>query len=121
MTNGERRQHSCEMYEVIHRIEDKVDKIAERQVEYIGKTEKLEGIVTNGLRSTVNEIKDKLEKFCDSHEKRMVKLEAFSWFREWVSDLRNNLFKYVVMMAIVGGVIYIILTHGHDILEKIFK
>ena len=32
MTNGERRKHTCEMYEVIHRIEDKVDKIAERQV-----------------------------------------------------------------------------------------
>ena len=46
MTNGERRKHTCEMYEVIHRIEDKVDKIAERQVIYIGKTEKLEGVVS---------------------------------------------------------------------------
>jgi hypothetical protein len=35
MTNGERRKHSCEMYEVIHRIEDKVDAIAERQVVYM--------------------------------------------------------------------------------------
>lgn len=121
MSNGERRQHTCEMYEVIHRIEDKVDKIAERQVIYIGKTEKLEGIVTNGLRSTVNEIKDKLEKFCDGHEKRLIKLEGFAWFREWVSDLRNNLFKYVVLLAITGGIIYVIITHGHDILEKIFK
>ena len=121
MTNGERRKHTCEMYEVIHRIEDKVDKIAERQVEYIGKTEKLEGIVTNGLRSTVNEIKDRLELFCANHEARVVKLESFSWFRDWVSDLRNNLFKYVVLFAIVGGIIYIIITHGHDILEKIFR
>lgn len=121
MSNGERRQHSCEMYEVIHRIEDKVDKIAERQVIYIGKTEKLEGIVTNGLRSTVNEIKDRLELFCANHEARVVKLESFSWFRDWVSDLRNNLFKYVVLFAIVGGIIYIIITHGHDILEKIFR
>lgn len=121
MTNGERRKHSCEMYEVIMRIEEKVDAIAERQVVYIGKTEKLEGIVTNGLRSTVNEIKDKLELFCANHEARVVKLESFSWFRDWVSDLRNNLFKYVVLFAIVGGIIYIIITHGHDILEKIFR
>jgi len=121
MTNGERRKHTCEMYEVIHRIEDKVDKIAERQVIYIGKTEKLEGIVTNGLRSTVNEIKDRLELFCANHEARVVKLESFSWFRDWVSELRNNLFKYVILFAIVGGIIYIIITHGHDILEKIFR
>ena len=121
MTNGERRKHTCEMYEVIHRIEDKVDKIAERQVIYIGKTEKLEGIVTNGLRSTVNEIRSKLDKLCEENEKRLGKLESFSWFRDWVSELRNNLFKYVILFAIVGGIIYVIITHGHNILEKIFK
>ena len=66
-------------------------------------------------------VKDKLEKFCDGHEKRLIKLEGFAWFREWVSDLRNNLFKYVVLLAITGGIIYVIITHGHDILEKIFR
>lgn len=121
MTNGERRKHTCEMYEVIMRIEGKVDAIAERQMVYIGKTEKLEGIVTNGLRSTVNDIKEKLEKFCDGHEKRLIKLEGFAWFRDWVSDLRNNLFKYVILLALIGGGIYVMITHGHDILEKIFR
>lgn len=121
MSNGERRAHTCEMYEVIHRIEEKVDKIAERQVVYIGKTEKLEGIVTNGLRSTVEQIKSKLDNFCEDNEKRLVKLESFSWFRDWVSSLRNNLFKYVVLLAILGGIVYVIITHGKQIIEGIFR
>jgi hypothetical protein len=88
----------------------------------------LEGIVTNGLRSTVNDIKDKLESFCAYYAKqegaqdaRLVKLESFSWFREWVNGLRNNLFKYFILLAVSGGVIYILITHGHEIIDRIFK
>lgn len=109
------------MWDTINRIEDKLDQIADRQLIYIGKTEKLEGIVTNGLSSTIHDIKKQLDALCPNVEKRLSKLEAFAWFRDWISELRNNLFKYLVILSIVGGLLYLLISHGREILANIVK
>ena len=94
-------------------------KYMEKQATICGTVNRIEGKVENGLSSTVQETQEQVKAL---HEKIAV-LEDFQWFREWITDLRNNVFKYLVKWAFVGGVIsigYVVLMiYGQKFIAKV--
>jgi hypothetical protein len=75
----------------------------QRQADTSAVVDRIEHKVDNGLTSAVVETKEQVQAL---HDKITV-LEDFGWFREWVTDLRNNVFKYLLKWAFVGGAISI--------------
>lgn len=110
-----------QLMDTIDRIETKVDAISVRQSEYIAKTVKIEGIVTNGLASNVKYMRDRLDKFCEEAEKRFIEIEKFSWFRQWMTGLRDNLFQNILRLIMIGGGIFLIMRFGDEIIRGIVK
>lgn len=110
-----------QLMETIDRIEDKVDAISMRQTEYIAKTEKIEAIVTNGLAGNVKYMRERLDKFCEEAERRFVEIEKFSWFRTWMTGLRDNLFQNILRLILIGGGIYMVVCFGNEIVKGIVK
>lgn len=102
-------------------IEDKLDLIIDRQLEYSNRITKLETLVTNGLSHNVIEIRTKMDVICEEFGERLTELESFSWFRKSVSKLRDNLFIYFIQLSIVGGVVYVLIHFGKDVLDKVLK
>ena len=110
-----------QLMDTIDRIETKVDAISVRQTEYIAKTVKIEGIVTNGLASNVKYMRERLDKFCEEAEKRFIEIEKFSWFRQWMTGLRDNLFQNILRLIMIGGGILLIMRFGDEIIRGIVK
>ena len=110
-----------QLMDTIDRIETKVDAISVRQTEYIAKTVKIEGIVTNGLASNVKYMRERLDKFCEEAEKRFIEIEKFSWFRQWMTGLRDNLFQNLLRLILIGGGIYMVVCFGNEIVKGLIK
>lgn len=114
-------------------MDSKLDTVVDRQIAYVAKTERLEAIVTNGLSTTVREIKDRLEVFHDemctnfqahknnfvSHGDRLMELEKFSWFRTWVTQARDDLFKNIMKLIGLGGLLYLLFHFGEEFIKKV--
>lgn len=92
-------------------IENKLDTIISRQLKYmemhtetIKDVTRIRGIIENGLKKDV----------CDTAEcvKELVSkvrvLEDFSWFRNWMNHMRDNLFKNIMKVGFAGAIIYFI-------------
>ena len=129
----ERRQNwTCEAHhelvESLRDINHKLDGMIERQIAYAEtsarieeKQESIERIVTNGLSHNVANISKRLDVFCDEVKKRLDQLEEFQWFRMPITQLRDSIFWYVLKIAFAGGVIYLILHYGKEIIHGTFK
>ena len=129
----ERRQNwTCEAHhELVASLRDinhKLDGMIERQIAYAEtsarieeKQESIERIVTNGLSHSVANISKRLDVFCDEVKKRLDQLEEFQWFRMPITQLRDSIFWYVLKIAFAGGVIYLILHYGKEIIHGTFK
>ena len=129
----ERRQNwTCEAHhELVSSLRDinhKLDGMIERQIAYAEtsarieeKQESIERIVTNGLSHSVANISKRLDVFCDEVKKRLDQLEEFQWFRMPITQLRDSIFWYVLKIAFAGGVIYLILHYGKEIIQGTFK
>ena len=129
----ERRQNwTCEAHhELVASLRDinhKLDGMIERQIAYAEtsarieeKQESIERIVTNGLSHNVANISKRLDVFCDEVKKRLDQLEEFQWFRMPITQLRDSIFWYVLKIAFAGGVIYLILHYGKEIIHGTFK
>ena len=129
----ERRQNwTCEAHhELVTSLRDinhKLDGMIERQLDYAEtsarieeKQESIERIVTNGLSHNVANISKRLDVFCDEVKKRLDQLEEFQWFRMPITQLRDSIFWYVLKIAFAGGVIYLILHYGKEIIHGTFK
>lgn len=121
----ERRKGVCayhqDLADALGRIEEKLEVMAERQVTYIAKTERIEAIVTNGLSQNVQSIKRQLDTFCEEVRKRLDVLDSFSWFRNWMNSVRDDLFKNIVKLAFIGGVVYLAYHFGDKIIGLLLK
>ena len=102
-------------------MNEKIDLILERQLEYSNRITKLETIVTNGMSHNIIEIREKLETVCEQYGKRLAVLESFAWFRTAVSNLRDNLFINIIKLSVVGGVIYVLVHFGNEIVKMVLK
>ena len=122
----ERRQNwTCEAHhELVASLRDinhKLDGMIERQIAYAEtsarieeKQESIERIVTNGLSHNVANISKRLDIFCDEVKKRLDELEEFQWFRMPITRLRDSIFWYLFKIAAVGGVLYLIIHYGKE-------
>ena len=129
----ERRQNwTCEAHhELVTSLRDinhKLDGMIERQIAYAEtsarieeKQQSIERIVTNGLSHNVANISKRLDVFCDEVKKRLDQLEEIQWFRMPITQLRDSIFWYVLKIAFAGGVIYLILHYGKEIIHGTFK
>jgi len=65
----------------------------------------LQGVIEDGLKSTVADMKCKVD---EVHSK----VENFTWFSEWVTQVRDNLFKNAIKVACFGAIIWFIFNFG---------
>ena len=129
----ERRQNwTCgahhELVESLRDINQKLDGMIVRQIAYADtsarieeKQEQIERIVTNGLSHNVANITKRLDIFCDEVKKRLDELEEFQWFRLPITKLRDSIFWYLVKIAAAGGMLYLIIHYGKEIIQGTFK
>ena len=127
----ERRQNwTCgahhELVESLRDINQKLDGMIVRQIEYAEtsarieeRQENIERIVTNGLSHNVADIAKRLDIFCEEVKKRLDELEDFKWFRLPVTKLRDKIFWYVLKIALAGGAIYLIIHYGGNVIKRI--
>jgi len=129
--DAERRQNwTCsshhELVESLRDINQKLDGMIVRQIEYAEtsarieeRQENIERIVTNGLSHNVAAIAERLDIFCEEVKKRLDLLEEFQWFRLPVTKLRDKIFWYVLKIALAGGAIYLIIHYGGNVIKRI--
>ncbi|MFA5409884.1 MAG: hypothetical protein WC343_14015 [Bacilli bacterium] len=98
--------------EALGNIDAKLDKISERQIDYIERTVRIEAIVTNGLASTVNGLRKDMAQYIsaaqqkfDDFDKRLCIVETFAWFRDWVTALKDTVFKNFLKILIAGALL----------------
>jgi len=127
----ERRQNwTCgahhELVESLRDINQKLDGMIVRQIEYAEtsarieeRQENIERIVTNGLSHNVADIAKRLDIFCEEVKKRLDELEDFKWFRLPVTKLRDKIFWYVLKIALAGGAIYLIIHYSGNVIKRI--
>ncbi len=98
-------------------IEDKLDQIIERQISQIQDITHIKYVVENGLKTSVLETVETLKIIT----KRIEIIEKFSWFVEWMTQMRDNLFKNTLKIALIGGGICVIIYFGNDLVNKIIS
>lgn len=102
-------------------INEKLDIIMDRQLDYSNRITKLETLVTNGLSHNVIEIRTKMDVICEEFGKRLTELESFGWFRKPMNELRDSTIGTFIKLAFVGGSIYFLIHFGNAILDKVLK
>ena len=102
-------------------MNEKIDLILERQLEYSNRISVLETLVKNGMSHNIIEIREKLETVCEQYGKRLAVLESFAWFRTAVSNIRDNLFINIIKLSVVGGIIYVLVHFGNEIVKMVLK
>jgi hypothetical protein len=130
---NERRQNwTCEAHhELVASLRDinhKLDGMIDRQIAYAEtsarieeKQESIERIVTNGLSHNVANIAKRMDDFCVEVKRRLDELEEFQWFRLPITRLRDSIFWYLFKIAAVGGVLYLIIHYGKEMVQGTFK
>ena len=129
----ERRQNwTCgahhELVESLRDINQKLDGMIVRQIAYADtsarieeKQEQIERIVTNGLSHNVANIAKRLDIFCEEVKKRLDELEEFQWFQLPITKLRDSIFWYLIKIAAIGGMLYLIIHYGKEVITGTFK
>jgi hypothetical protein len=90
------------------RLEDNIDKILanqerymEHQVDLVADVAEIKAIVNNGLKAKIAQTTDVMNEL----RSKMATLDNFQWFREFVNDLRNKMFKTLIKYALIGGIL----------------
>ena len=111
-----------EMMATINRLERKIDKMEEGRVGIARSVAVVQKTIDNGLRGDIQKALTAIVQTgeeCRGFNNRLQVLEGFSWFREWVTDLRTNLFKNtmkIIFIVIIG----LLLFHVSDTLMREF-
>jgi hypothetical protein len=112
--------------ERMERIEKSLDKISDRQIDYITKQEDLaksvnaiKVIVENGLQKNVKQ----LEAAAIQVDAKIKTLSEGQWFIDIVNEFRTGLVKRCLKFAFFGGVVALsytaIIAFGNDVFPKI--
>ena len=98
-------------------------KVLERQEEHKLDIVRLQDSVENGLKSTVAETKVHVEEIKERVAIIETGVTAFSWFTEWVTDLRTDLFKKTLRLAFYGGlvvaIVWFVVSFGKQSIIKL--
>ena len=114
--------------EAIGNVYAKLDKISERQIDYIERTARIEAIVTNGLTSNVNGLRKDVAQFISvtqasisELDKRLRVVEAFAWFRDWITAVKDAIFKNVMKLAFLGAILAAAAYFGWGKIKGLFQ
>jgi len=109
-------------------LKETMSKLLDRQQSHHDELATVKYIVSNGLQAEVKKTAENVDKLCshvgeicNHYELRFVKLETFSWFRDWMTDLRDHVFKYIIIASALGGVAYVMINYGRETLTKLLK
>ena len=102
-------------------MNEKLDLLMAGQLEYSNRISVLETLVKNGMSHNIIEIKNKMETVCEQYGKRLTVLESFAWFRNSVNNIRDNLFMNLIRLAVIGGIIYVLVHFGNEIVKMVLK
>jgi hypothetical protein len=91
---------------------EKLDQVSERQIEYIKTQARLEYAISNGMRTDIMVIRERLDTFCagvGSELKeirgRIDALDSFAWFRNLANKLKDNAIEFLIKAVIAGALI----------------
>ena len=117
-----------ELVASLNTINEKLDGMIERQIEYAersvrieAKQEQIERIVTNGLSHNVANIAKRLDVFCDEVKRRLDELEEFQWFRKPITAWRDSFFLTALKVAMIGALIYVVIHFGKECVTMVMK
>ena len=109
-------------------LKETMGKLLDRQQAHHDELADVKHIVSNGLQSTTQRTSESVvklcahvEEICVKNEARFVELEKFSWFRVWMNDLRDHVFKYIVIASALGGVAYVLINYGRETMTRLLK
>ena len=111
---GKERRMARAVCPLHNNIEEKLDDIIERQIAQAETVIHIKSVVENGLKSAVVDLVKEVKRITE----RVNVIDEFAWFREWVTQLRNNLFKNSLKLAAVGGIIYFVIHFGDKLLTR---
>jgi hypothetical protein len=127
-TGKERRNAVIPVCGLHKNIDGKLDRILERQEGHIADIQHIKDVVENGLKTAVintngnvAELRDRVTKIKESLSLLEEGFKTFSWFRTWVTELRDKLFKRVMQIAFVGAIVWFILNFGKQAIFKILS
>jgi hypothetical protein len=107
-------------------IRDMLNGISTRQLQYISEIQYVKDAINNGLRkdisstsTAVQRIEEKMNTFCAEINKRFEPVEAFGWFREWVTGLRDNMFKNSIKIVFMIAFALALLHFSQKIIDKL--
>jgi hypothetical protein len=110
--------------ERMERYETKIDQLIKGQADQALSIQRLQDVLSNGLRGdlkrtveSVSAMQGQISSLCINYEGRLKILENFSWFREWMTKMRDHLLQNVIKLALIGAFVYL-LTHFGDLLIK---
>jgi hypothetical protein len=121
-----------EMMATIHRIENKLDNHEERRSILMDDIAYVKHAIDNGLRKDLKDASceimamgKKMDETITAFDKKYEGVVEFKWFRELVTDFRNNLFKNFLKFVLVVGIAYVMTHFGSaaltGIIDKVFK
>lgn len=117
----EERRTECQLHPG---LQNQINLILTNQTTYMGQQSDIVSDITyikttldNGLKSKVNEAHKSIEEL----KQKIDVLDDFAWFREWICDFRNKLFKRLVMLAIGGGLVVSISPNIYSYAQKMIK
>lgn len=102
------RRETDEICKLHPQMESKIDTILANQESYMGHqvdlvadVAEIKAIVNNGLKAKIAQTTDVMNEL----RSKMAALDDFQWFREFVNDLRNKMFKTLIKYALIGGIL----------------
>ncbi len=95
----------------------KLDKLIEKQAEHHEEIMHVRSIVSDGLQTKVRETAERVDIIC----KKVIILEDFKWFRDWVTGLRDHVFESILKIGVWGGAIYAAIHFGNKFVEAVMK
>jgi hypothetical protein len=132
----DRRQYPCPSHvEIVksleqgdvrmQNIEDKIDLIIAQQLRYmevhtetVKDVARIKSIIENGLKKDVSETAIAVRELTS----KINILEDFSWFRNWMNSLRDNLFKNILKIGFACAILYFVVwfvgTFGKEAVLK---
>lgn len=107
---------------------EKLDQVSERQIEYIKTQARLEYAISNGMRTDIMVIRERLDTFCagvGSELKeirgRIDALDSFAWFRNLANKLKDNAIEFLIKAVIAGALISFVAYFGARVIDALAK
>lgn len=109
-------------------VKAKLDKLIEIQAFHHEEVVTIKSIVSNGLKTTTEQTASDVRALCSdfstickNYDDKFEELDKFKWFRDWINDLRNHIFKKVCFLFIFVVIVLAVIHSGGELVEKVIK